>query len=309
MKFVQANGLPHPYVMLFLAPLFWATSNVTGKLGKLWMSPYEFTFWRWLLAAALLSLLFRRQIRADWPQLRARAGWLFVVGGSGFALFNIVLYSAFARGASVVNVSIITALIPLGVLLVDVCFLRGRAHPLQWLGVALSFFCVVWVVSHGNPPALWANGMAPGDRLALVNVAIYVGYSLALRRAPRVHWASLLWAMCVAAVVVSVPFYAADVWARGVRLPPWQAWLLLFYVALFVSIVSKLFYMEGVLAIGAGRAALTMNLLPVFGALVGVALLPDEHLGGYVLVALALVAAGIVLSEWGARRLAFRRGA
>ena len=52
-----------------------------------------------------------------------------------------------------------------------------------------------------------------------------------------------------------------------------------------------------------------MNLLPVFGALVGVALLPDEHLGGYVLVALALVAAGIVLSEWGARRLAFRRGA
>jgi len=88
MKFLQANGLPHPYVMLFLAPLFWATSNVTGKLGKAWLSPYAFTFWRWLLATALLSLLFRRQIRADWPQLKARAGWLFVVGGSGFALFK-----------------------------------------------------------------------------------------------------------------------------------------------------------------------------------------------------------------------------
>ena len=151
--------------------------------------------------------------------------------------------------------------------------------------------------------------MAPGDRLALVNVAIYVGYSLALRRAPRVQWASLLWAMCVAAVVVSVPFYAADVWARGVRLPPWQGWLLLAYVVLFVSILSKLFYMESVLVIGASRAALTMNLLPVFGALVGVAVFADERLGGYVLVALALVAAGIGLSEWGAMRLAFRRGA
>ena len=137
MKFLQANGLPHPYVMLFLAPLFWATSNVTGKLGKAWLSPYAFTFWRWLLATALLSLLFRRQIRADWPQLKARAGWLFVVGGSGFVLFNVVLYGAFARGASVVNVSMITALIPLAVLLVDVCFLRGRAHPLQWLGGAV----------------------------------------------------------------------------------------------------------------------------------------------------------------------------
>ena len=168
MKFLQANGLPHPYVMLFLAPLFWATSNVTGKLGKAWLSPYAFTFWRWLLATALLSLLFRRQIRADWPQLKARAGWLFVVGGSGFALFNVVL---------------------------------------------------------------------------------------------------------------------------------------------FVSVLSKLFYMESVLVIGASRAALTMNLLPVFGALIGVAVFAYERLGGYVLVALALVAAGIGLSEWGAKRLAFRRGA
>lgn len=308
MKFLQANGLPHPYVMLLLAPLFWATSNVTGKLGKAWLSPHEFTFWRWLLATALLSLLFRARIRHDGPALRARAGWLLVVGGSGFALFNIVLYSAFARGASVVNVSIITALIPLAVLLVDVLVLRGRAHPLQWCGVALSFVGVVWVVSRGHPAALLEQGIAPGDRLALVSSAIYAGYSLALRRAPRVHWASLLWAMCLAATVVSLPFFVAERLREGWRLPPWQAWLLLGYVVLFVSIVSKLFYMEGVIAIGANRAALTMNLLPVFGALVGAAFFADEHLGGYVPIALALVAAGIGLSERGARRLACVRG-
>ena len=224
MKFLQANGLPHPYVMLLLAPLFWATSNVTGKLGKAWLSPYEFTFWRWLLATALLSLLFRARIRHDGPELHARAGWLLVVGGSGFALFNIVLYSAFARGASVVNVSIITALIPLAVLLVDVLVLRGRAHPLQWCGVALSFVGVVWVVSRGHPAALLEQGIAPGDRLALVSSAIYAGYSLALRRAPRVHWASLLWAMCLAATVVSLPFFVAERLREGWRLPPWQAW-------------------------------------------------------------------------------------
>ena len=261
------------------------------------------------MATALLSLLSRRQIRANWPQLKARAGWLFVVGGSGFALFNVVLYGAFARGASVVNVLMITALIPLAVLLVDVGFLRGRAHPLQWLGVALSFVGVLWLVSRGEPLALRENGIAPGDSLALVNVVIYAAYSLALRRAPPVHWASLLWAMCTAATLVSVPFYAAELWVRRFHLPPWQGWLLLAYVVLFVSILSKLFYMESVLVIGASRAALTMNLLPVFGALVGVAVFADERLGGYVLVALALVAAGIGLSEWGAMRLAFRRGA
>ncbi|WP_298645153.1 DMT family transporter [uncultured Cardiobacterium sp.] len=306
MRFWQANGLPHPYVMLFLAPLFWATSNVAGKLGKAWLTPYEFTFWRWVLAAALLSWLFRARIRGDLPVLRRRKWWLLVVGGSGFALFNIVLYSAYVRGASVVNVSIITALIPVMVLLVEVFFLRGRAHPLQWLGVALSFVGVVWVVSKGHPRALLNTGLAAGDVLALVTSAIYAGYSLALRRAPVVHWASLLWAMCVAAVVVSAPFFLWEGVAQGFRQPPWQAWLLLVYVAVFIAILSKLFYMESVIAIGAGRAALTMNLLPVFGALVGVAVFPEERLGGYVWVALLLVAAGIAASEWGAARLRAR---
>ena len=103
-------------------------------------------------------------------------------------------------------------------------------------------------------------------------------------------------------MVVSAPFYVWEGVERGFRLPPWQAWLLLLYVAVFIAILSKLFYMESVIAIGAGRAALTMNLLPVFGALVGAAAFPDERLGGYVLTALILVAAGIAASEWGAAR-------
>ena len=162
---------------------------------------------------------------------------------------------------------------------------------------------MVWVVSKGNPRALLDTGLAQGDALALVTSAIYAGYSLALRRAPAVHWASLLWAMCVAAVVVSAPFFFWEGLTRGFHLPVWQAWLLLVYVAVFIAILSKLFYMESVIAIGAGRAALTMNLLPVFGALVGVTVFADERLGGYVLVALVLVAAGIFASEWGAARL------
>ena len=34
MKFLQANGLPHPYVMLLLAPLFWATRQCHRQTGQ-----------------------------------------------------------------------------------------------------------------------------------------------------------------------------------------------------------------------------------------------------------------------------------
>lgn len=226
---------------------------------------------------------------------------------SGFALFNVVLYGAFARGASVVNVSMITALIPLAVLLVDVGFLRGRAHPLQWLGVALSFVGVLWLVSRGEPLALRENGIAPGDRLALVNVVIYAGYSLALRAAGALGESALgdvrggdageRAVLCGGALDARVSFAAV-------------AGLVVARVcgAVCLDFVQAVLYGE---CAGYRREPRGADDEPatVFGALVGVAVFADERLGGYVLVALALVAAGIGLSEWGAMRLAFRRGA
>ena len=74
-------------------------------------------------------------------------------------------------------------------------------------------------------------------------------------------------------------------------------------MAFFIAIVSKLFYMESVIAIGASRASLTMNLLPVFGAIAGMLVFADEHFSVHVMIALALVGSGIVLSEMGAARL------
>ncbi|MDO4642914.1 MAG: DMT family transporter [Cardiobacteriaceae bacterium] len=306
-RVLQPNGLPHPYVMLLLAPLLWASSNVIGKQAKGWLSPAELTLYRWLLATLILSVTARRAIARDWCMLRQRWLWLFLVGGSGFGLFNIVLYSAFAQGASVANVSIITALIPLLVMLGSMLFWRQGGHALQWLGMALSFFGVLWLMTNGHPTAFVTGQFAPGDAIALGCSGIYAAYSLLMRYAPPVHWASLLWAMCLAGLLVALPFYVYGGVQSGFRLPSWQAVVLVVYVAICVSILSKLFYMESVIQIGANRAALAMNFLPLFGVLLGVAFFADEQLSANHGIALLLVLAGIFTSEWGVKRLSIRQ--
>ena len=75
---------------------------------------------------------------------------------------------------------------------------------------------------------------------------------------------------------------------------------MLLYIAVFISIISKLFYMESVIQIGANRASLAMNLLPVFGAVMGVMFFKDEMMTINHIIALALVMIGIVSSEYGA---------
>lgn len=78
-------------------------------------------------------------------------------------------------------------------------------------------------------------------------------------------------------------------------------WLIVGYTAVFPSILSQMFYVRGVELIGANRASLFINLIPLFGALGSVVVL-GEQLQPFHIVAAALIAAGIALFEWSARR-------
>lgn len=308
-----AKRLPFPRLLLLLAPIIWASSNAAGKLGKDLLTPYQFTFYRWLLATLILSLIFAKQIRQDAPVLWQRKWWLLIWGGSAFCLFNILLYFAFASGGAVVNVAIVHSLIPMLVLLAGAIIYREKLHFMQWAGMLLALFGVLWLLTKGHLGSLLQLSLTTADWLILITAIIYAAYSLVLRNAPVVHWASLLWSMCLAALLVGLPFWLWELSHTGqllrVAQPSAQeiqkALMLVVYVSVFVAILSKVFYMEGVIAIGAARAAMTMNLLPVFNAMLGLILFADERamFGSVHIVAIACVAIGIACSESGAALL------
>ncbi|MFM2483311.1 DMT family transporter [Celerinatantimonas sp. YJH-8] len=313
----RRSGLPHPYFMLLMAPVIWSSSNVIGKLSVGLLSSYQLTFYRWLVATVVLGLMFWRRIRADGSQLLAHKWWFLIWGGSAFCVFNLLLYSAFAYGARAVNVAIIHSLIPVMTLVLSVLLMRQRVHYLQGVGIGCSLFGVLWLLTDGALGALLSWRPTPADSLILISAVIYAAYSLALRRAPSsVHWSSQMWAMCLAALLVATPFWLFD----SLRGSQWH-WLepehpsslqitralaIIVYVGIFIAIISKLFYMEGVIALGGNRAALVMNLLPLFSTAMALAVFADERAGfsSVYWVALGCVSLGIVLSEFGARRRA-----
>jgi len=68
------------------------------------------------------------------------------------------------------------------------------------------------------------------------------------------------------------------------------------YAGVIPSLVSQGFFMIGVAALGANRAALYINLVPVFAALL-VVLLLDEPVYLYHAVAFGIVVLGVLLSQ------------
>lgn len=66
------------------------------------------------------------------------------------------------------------------------------------------------------------------------------------------------------------------------------------YLALISTVVGYFFYVEGVSKIGASRAAIFSNLVPVFGVISSMLLL-GEHASPWHGVSFLLILAGVVL--------------
>jgi len=81
-------------------------------------------------------------------------------------------------------------------------------------------------------------------------------------------------------------------------LPGVKGSLLLFYSAIFPSILSQTFYMRGVELAGANRAGLYVNMVPIFAAFLAMLIL-SETMYLYHIVALFMVLGGIFLAQRG----------
>ena len=79
-------------------------------------------------------------------------------------------------------------------------------------------------------------------------------------------------------------------------MPTLQGLLVTAWIAIFPSFLAQVFYLRGIDLIGPGRAGVFVNLVPVFSAILAVALI-DEPFAAYHAVALVLVIGGIWLAQ------------
>jgi drug/metabolite transporter (DMT)-like permease len=293
------------YSLLLLTTLFWGGNAVAGKLAVGHVSPMLLTTARWGFALVILCAIGWPRFAADWPKVRRNALYLAALGGVGFSIFNIALYSAVAY-TSAINVSIEQAGIPMLIFIGNFLLFRLHATWAQIAGFLVSLFGVALTASHGDPARLLALDLNFGDALMLGAVIGYAGYTVALRFKPDVHWQSLMIALTAGAFVTSVPFALVEEQAGASVLPDARGCAIILYTVIFPSILAQIFYVRGVELIGANRAGLFINLVPIFGTLLSV-IIVGEAFYAYHAVAIAMVLGGIWLAETSGRRAAASR--
>lgn len=288
-----------PYILLVTTTLFWAGNAIAGKFAVGEIDFITLTFLRWLLASLCLLAFAWRQVHKDWRTIIKHLPYLFALGAVGFTGFNLCMYWALSY-TSVVNVVIEQAAIPLLIMVFNFLAFRLAVRSLQIVGLLMAMVGVVLTVTRGEPGLMLQEGMNQGDAIMMLAALCYALYSIGLRWRPQMHWKSFLFTLTVSALLVSMVAWLIYVALNGFSMPSGKGLSLVLYVGIFPSLLSQLFYVRGVELIGANRAGLFINLVPIFGSLLAI-LIIGESFYWFHAVGLLLVVGGILIAERSAR--------
>jgi drug/metabolite transporter (DMT)-like permease len=289
--------LNRAYLYLVLATLCWGGNAVAGKLAVGHISPMMLTFLRWFFAVAIIFAISLPQLVRDWPVARKHLPVLAFFGIVGFTTFNATLYTAL-KYTTAINVTIEQAAIPMLIFLFNFALFRMRVSWAQIGGFSLTLLGVALTASHGDLMSLLQLELNFGDALMIIALLAYAVYTVSLRWKPPVHWRTLMALPAMFALLTSLPLVGWEVSNGTAIWPDRQGWVIAVYTAVFASLVAQTLYVFGVEGIGANRAGLFINLIPVFGTLLSVAIL-GEDLQLFHVIALVLALSGIAIAERG----------
>ena len=283
------------FTLLALANLFWAGNWVIGRALRDSLDPLTLNFYRWLIVVLVLAPFAWPAVRAHRALLLRHARWLLVLALTGVVVFQLLIYTGL-RTTTTVNAVLLNSSSPLFMVLCSWLIERERATRGQIIGMLISLGGILIILARGELERLAQVEFHLGDAWILLAMAMWGIYSVLLKRKPpQLGGVLLLFALSVAGLALMLPFYlwqAINSPAPAVGPATVTA---VFYIALAASIGSFICWNQGVAAVGANAAGVTMHLLPAFGTILAILFL-GETFQAFHAAGIATILIGVVVA-------------
>jgi drug/metabolite transporter (DMT)-like permease len=286
---------------LVLAALFWSGNFVVarGVHGK--VPPLGLAFWRWVVALAILLVVARKALAAQWRELVKAWPVVLGLGILGVGNFNMLVYVGL-QDTTATNGLLLQSACP--AFIVAISSMIGAGHPSarQLAGIAVSLAGVATILAKGTVANLASLAFAPGDLWVLAAVLSWALYTLLLARRPQgVDPLALLTVLVAIGVAWISPWYALEI-ARGGRMVVDRTTVATVgYVAVFASVGAYALWNAGVAGVGASRAGVFLHLMPAFGSVLAMVFL-GERFRGFHAAGIALILLGVWLAGVAGKR-------
>jgi drug/metabolite transporter (DMT)-like permease len=256
------------YFLVTIAVFFWGANFILGgyvihDLPPLWAAAIRF-----VLGAMLMFAIVGVRRENLFAPLRKNIGIYVMLGVVGIVGFNLFFFYAL-RYTSANNAALIMATNPLLTTLLAAAMLDERPGMRHLVALPIALAGVAVVITHGNLNSLLALQLSIGDVLMLCADIFWALYNVLCRRympqaSPLVN---TTWIIAAGAAVLLCVALGSDA-----HLAPLgdKAAVSILVMAVGGTVLAYLFWGMGIARLGAARASIFLNLIPVFTMLLGV---------------------------------------
>lgn len=282
---------------LVASMVLFAMSYTVTKVALVDLGPFTLGALRFLLATAFIAGLVT--VRGGWERPTPADGRRLVLGG----LLGVTLYFALENlgvsWARASDATMLSAVFPAVIALVDVATRGVRIGPRGWAGIALAVGGSVPIVL-GAPPA--ASGVDESRRLwgclliLLAGVA-WAFYTNVTRDVVGRYssWTTVLWQDGAGAVAfVPLALVEAPSWHRPSH--PVATASSVLALTLLCSVLAMVCYAAAVRHLPTAVVATSINLVPIFGVVIALVVL-HEGVSPWQVVGCLVVVGGVVVSH------------
>ncbi len=292
----QASSLT--YLKLIGAMFMWGGTWIAGRIiAQEVPAPLLAPALRFLLAGSVLAA-YALATEGSIPVPANSQEWGTV---TGLAMTGIFIYAlCFFYGLKQITAgrgALVVALNPVVAVITAWFVGQEKMNLRKWLGVAIATLGCLTVIGSGNPLALLHGAVGTGEWLIVGCVICWTAYTFIGRHATKTLtplaatlYASLIGALLLGLTALLQGQIDMAAWS-------WRVWCSIVFLAIGGTALAFTWFADGVRQIGAARASIFVNLVPVFAVLQAAVLL-DEHLALTVLAGGGLVIGGVWLTSY-----------
>lgn len=282
------------YLKLALTALIWAAVFHIGKYAVAFVSPLYASAWRFSLAALVLIPVIALSDGWSMAALKRNAFGLLVMSAVGVFGFNASMFYGL-RHTSAVNAALIMAFTPALTAALSALVNREPLLRHQLAGLGLGVAGVIVIVSKGSWHTLASMSLSIGDVLVLLAALCWSVYPVIPKRFVNGMSSLQITGSTIAGGALLLSLFAIETTPAFFAVPSLPVALGIVFMGLFGSVLAYLWWNQGIQRLGATSVAGFLNLVPVFAAMIGVAL--GEPISLAQLCGAALVIIGVLSSS------------
>ena len=286
-----------PHLLLILATLLWGGNFVIGRAVTGEIPPFTLAFLRWCVAFIIFLPIAYKKLKMDWSKIKKNWKIVVVLSLTGVAAFNTLVYIGVYSTTSI-NASLMNSLTPIFIYILSFIALKIRVSKNQMIGTMISIIGVLFILSGGKLANLVSLSFNKGDLIILVAVLCWSFYSLLVKQyANQLPGFSTFLVTIAVGAIILLPFTIYELITLENPII-WSSKTIgaIFYVGIFASIVAFLSWNTGVVKIGANRASIFLNFIPVFATIFATIFLGEQLQVAQIIGGLAVIG-GVLLTN------------